>query len=220
MHDLDQNEDRLRGTYGFPFEFHHIDTSHPRYIMSYHWHVEYEIMRVLEGTLTVTLDEKSFTAKAGDIIFVHSGILHSGIPEKCVYECIVFDMNAFLKAGSVCSGYIQRIVHQDIMIYHHFTAKQKEIIASANSIFQAFLKKRTDMSSLSLDNFTTFSVLFLVNITILRVSQKQGVIIRGFFSSNRLWNLLKKTTVPPLPCSSSLPLFPCLPNISAAFSRR
>lgn len=141
MHDLDQNEDRLRGTYGFPFEFHHIDSSHPRYIMSYHWHVEYEIMRVLEGTLTVTLDEKSFTAKAGDIIFVHSGILHSGIPEKCVYECIVFDMNAFLKAGSVCSGYIQRIVHQDIMIYHHFTAKQKEIIASANSIFQAFLKK-------------------------------------------------------------------------------
>ena len=82
MHDLGQNEDRLRGTYGFPFEFHHIDSSHPRYIMSYHWHVEYEIMRILEGSLTVTLDEKSFTAKAGDIIFVHSGILHSGIPEK------------------------------------------------------------------------------------------------------------------------------------------
>lgn len=68
MHDLDRNEDRLRGTYDFPFEFHHIDHNHPRYVMSYHWHVEYEIIRILDGSLTVTLDEKSFTATAGDII--------------------------------------------------------------------------------------------------------------------------------------------------------
>lgn len=58
MHDLDHNEDRPRGTYEFPFEFHHIDHTHPRYVMSYHWHVEYEIIRILEGSLTVTLDEK------------------------------------------------------------------------------------------------------------------------------------------------------------------
>lgn len=60
MHDLDRNEDRLRGTYDFPFEFHHIDHNHPRYVMSYHWHVEYEIIRILDGSLTVTLDEKKF----------------------------------------------------------------------------------------------------------------------------------------------------------------
>ena len=46
---IDQNEDRPRGTYEFPFEFHHIDQSHPRYVMSYHWHVEYEIIRILTG---------------------------------------------------------------------------------------------------------------------------------------------------------------------------
>ena len=105
MHDLKRNEDRPRGTYEFPFEFHHIDASHPRYLMSYHWHVEYEIIRILKGTLTVTLDEKSFTAHGNDVIFVNSGILHSGIPEDCVYECIVFDLNAFLKSSSVCSRY-------------------------------------------------------------------------------------------------------------------
>ena len=91
MHDLDRNENRKRGTYEFPFEFHHIDSTHPRYVMSYHWHIEYELMRILKGTLTVTLDEKSFTATAGDIIFVHSGILHSGMPDDCVYQCLVFD---------------------------------------------------------------------------------------------------------------------------------
>ena len=64
MHDLGRNEDRLRGTYEFPFEFHHIDSTHPRYVMSYHWHVECEIMRILQGTLTVTLDEKKFYSQS------------------------------------------------------------------------------------------------------------------------------------------------------------
>lgn len=141
MHDLDRNEDRLRGTYEFPFEFHHIEQTHPRYVMSYHWHVEYEIIRILQGTLTVTLDEKSFTAKAGDIIFVHSGILHSGIPDNCVYQCIVYDGNVFLKYNSVCAGYMQRIIHQDILIYHHFTEKYNQICATVNCAFDALWKK-------------------------------------------------------------------------------
>ena len=58
--------------------------------------------------------------------------------------------------------------------------------------FSGFPKKRTDMSSLSLDNFTTFSVLFLVNITILRVSQKQGVIIRGFSQLKQVVEFIEK----------------------------
>ena len=47
---IDRNEDRPRGTYEFPFEFHHIGQNHPRYVMSYHWHVEYEIIRILKGS--------------------------------------------------------------------------------------------------------------------------------------------------------------------------
>lgn len=141
MQDLDHNEDRLRGTYDFPFEFHHIDQAHPRYVMSYHWHVEYEIIRILEGSLTVTLDEKSFIATAGDIIFVHSGILHSGIPDNCLYQCIVFDGNVFLKNNSVCAGYMQKIIHQEILIYHHFTPKHIEICNTINSLFDSLWKR-------------------------------------------------------------------------------
>ena len=109
--------------------------------MSYHWHVEYEIIRILKGSLTVTLDEKSFTASAGDIIFVHSGILHSGIPEDCVYQCIVFDGNTFLKYNSVCAGYMQKIIHQEILIWHHFTPEQTDICEAVNTAFDALWKK-------------------------------------------------------------------------------
>ena len=143
MQIIDQNEDRPRGTYEFPFEFHHIDENHPRYIMSYHWHVEYEIIRILSGEFTVTLDEKSFKATKGDVIFVHSGILHSGIPVNCVYQCIVFDMNVFLKLNSVCADYIQKIVHQDILIFHHFDKRYPDVLDIVNSLFHAMEEKKT-----------------------------------------------------------------------------
>lgn len=156
MHELDRNEDRPRGTYDFPFEFHHVTENHPQYLMSYHWHVEYEIMRVLKGTLTVTLDEKSFTAVAGDVIFVHSGILHSGLPKDCVYQCIVFDGNAFLKHSTVCSGYMQRIIHQDIMIYHHFTVKYSDILAAVNGIFDSMWQKNPGYELIVIGQFYHF----------------------------------------------------------------
>lgn len=142
MHDLDRNEDRPRGTYEFPFEFHHIDSSHPSYVMSYHWHVEYEIIRILEGTLTVTLDEKSFTAHPNDVIFVHSGILHSGIPENCVYQCIVFDINPFLKSSSLFAEYIQKITHQEIFVFQHFTGEHTEILQTVSSLFDSIWQKK------------------------------------------------------------------------------
>ncbi|MDO4649052.1 MAG: AraC family transcriptional regulator [Eubacteriales bacterium] len=141
MHDLDRNEDRLRGTYDFPFEFHHIDKTHPRYVMSYHWHVEYELIRVIEGNFTVTLDEKTFRTTKGDVIFVNSGVLHAGIPEQCVYECIVFDMNAFLKANPACAEYMQRVIHQELMIFPHFTSEQSEILSCVSAIFEAMSQK-------------------------------------------------------------------------------
>ena len=63
--------------------------------------------------------------------------MHSGIPEDCVYQCIVFDGNTFLKYNSVCSTYMQKIIHQEILIYHHFTPVSEEICATVNSIFDA-----------------------------------------------------------------------------------
>jgi mannose-6-phosphate isomerase-like protein (cupin superfamily) len=86
MQYLSYNEGKTRGTFDFPIEFYHVDSRHPRYAMPYHWHVEYEIIRILEGTFQISLDEKEFTAGEGDLIFIGSGTLHSGVPENCVYE--------------------------------------------------------------------------------------------------------------------------------------
>ena len=114
MSNYDQNEDRLRGTYEFPFEFHHITSSHPRYVMSYHWHVEYEVIRILKGSLLVTLDKKNLQANAGDVIFIHSGILHSGIPDNCVvgYKSLVNKI--FKENNCIIAGHPATVVRHDI----------------------------------------------------------------------------------------------------------
>ena len=217
MHDLDRNEDRLRGTYDFPFEFHHIESNHPRYVMSYHWHVEYEIIRILKGSLTVTLNEKSFIARPGDIIFVHSGILHSGIPDDCVYQCIVFDGNFFLKNNSACAGYIQKILHQEIMIYHHFSPKHPDICDVVNSLFDALWKKPVGYEMTVIGQFYHF---FGLIITILKVSHVQGGITRESYSSNRSWISSNTTMLLRLLCSSFLLLCRCRRSISADSFRK
>ena len=139
MHDPERNENRPRGTYEFPYEYHYITMEHPRYIMSYHWHVECEVIRILSGTLLVTLDEKSFEAAAGDVIFVHGGVLHSGIPGKgCIYECIVFDLNSLLRGSTVIAPYLQKVSHQEIMVFHHMGKEQPDAVRAIDDVFEAF----------------------------------------------------------------------------------
>ncbi len=74
------NENKQRGTFDFPFELYHIDSSHPRYVMDYHWHMEYEIVRVLEGILHMTIDGSDFTVRPGELVFITGGSLHAGVP--------------------------------------------------------------------------------------------------------------------------------------------
>lgn len=136
------SENKQRGTFDFPFELYHVDSSHARYVMSYHWHVEYEIIRILEGSLHVTMDEKDFIAEPGDIVFVNSGVLHSGEPLDCIYQCLVFDLNAFQKQNARCSTYIQKILDHSSFVYHHFTSKNEQVHQVIWNIFEAMEGKK------------------------------------------------------------------------------
>lgn len=68
MQYINYRENRRRGTADFPLEYYHVTASHPQYVMSFHWHVEFELIRILSGSLTVTIDEIEFLAEAGDSI--------------------------------------------------------------------------------------------------------------------------------------------------------
>ena len=97
-------ETKEHGTFDFPMEFYHVGQAHPRYEMSFHWHIEYEIIRILKGELLMTIGEEEFNAKAGDIIFIKGGLLHGGIPKNCLYECIVFNLDSLMTASPAGEG--------------------------------------------------------------------------------------------------------------------
>ena len=61
-------------------------------------HIQYEIIRVLEGKIVISIDENEYTASAGDIIFYHRWLCSwrkSFFLENTIYECMVFDKKLF-----------------------------------------------------------------------------------------------------------------------------
>ena len=130
-------EKKPHGTLGFPFEYYFVDQSHPRYIMNYHWHAEFELIRILSGTLTVTLNEKTFEVSEGELVFVHGGVLHAGAPKNCVYECLVFDLKSFLRHTQDSADYIQKILDGLVVVYHHFSPRYTQVHMLMSGVFSA-----------------------------------------------------------------------------------
>ena len=94
-------ENKSRGTFGFPIQLYYVDVNHPQYEMPFHWHMDYELIRVLKGSLVLSLNEETLnlTENSG-IVLVCDGVLHGGMPVDCVYECLDFDLNEFLRGCS------------------------------------------------------------------------------------------------------------------------
>ncbi|ADL51248.1 AraC family transcriptional regulator [Clostridium cellulovorans] len=139
---LDYKENRQHGTFDFPIAFYHVSPSHPRYNMPYHWHTEYEIIRIISGEFLLTLNGNELKLKTGDLAFIHAGILHGGTPIDCVYECIVFDMKSLLKVNSTCSKQIQDIIHNSKVINSLLPTDNLELQTVCNYLFESMAQKK------------------------------------------------------------------------------
>ena len=133
---MSYNELKQRGTYDLPVELYEIDVNHPKYEMAYHWHSEFEIIRILSGKLKIHLNRREFTASAGDVIFINTETVHGALPDDCVYECIVMS-NELLKAeDKFCGGFISELFDHVIVINDHFRKTDGEVYKAANTVFE------------------------------------------------------------------------------------
>lgn len=114
---LEYKEHRQQGTFSFPIAYYRIDPNHPRYQMPYHWHTECELLHILKGKFTITLNGNLYELIADDIIFVQNGLLHGGIPENCTYECIVFDTKIMMNNNDTFIKQIQKLTAHEILLY-------------------------------------------------------------------------------------------------------
>ena len=68
--------------------------------MPFHWHLEHEIMLVLSGSFSLSVDGKTKTLHKGDTAIISAGAVHGGVPDNCIYECLVFDTSRFMESSS------------------------------------------------------------------------------------------------------------------------
>jgi len=140
MHSLFLHDKNQHGTLVFPAEYHYVDSKHPRYQMPFHWHKEWEILRVLSGTFQLHLDNESYLAQPGDILLIRGGVLHGGMPDNCCYECFVFDLHGLFRTMDSLKGSLRPIYRQQILPQNYFPASAPspahQICADLMAIFQ------------------------------------------------------------------------------------
>ena len=73
----DLRETTPHGFPDFPLKYYLDDTrEYYNHEINWHWHKEFEICYISQGSITCYVDQHSFTLYAGDGLFINSGILH------------------------------------------------------------------------------------------------------------------------------------------------
>jgi len=134
---LDYQESRKHGSFDFPFAFYSVTPNHPRYHMLHHWHPEFELIHIIDGFFDMQLDGATFTGHPGDSFLITGGVIHSGIPHSCHYQCLVFDMNFFLKEQRNNYDDLLSIIYQNHILDCWYPAAMKDENKIFSIIFEA-----------------------------------------------------------------------------------
>ena len=115
MYSMTFHEKKQHGTLEFPAAYYYIDSSHPQYNMPFHWHKEWELIRIIKGSFTIHADNRELTASAGDILLLQDSMLHGGTPCDCVYDCLVFDLHSLFRSFEPIKKYLRPIYRMEIL---------------------------------------------------------------------------------------------------------
>ena len=138
MHAFTHLDQKQHGTAAFPAEYYYVDCHHPRYQMPFHWHNEWELLRVLEGCLSISLDDEQYQIGPGDVLLIRGGMLHGGIPSACIYECFVFDLYGLFRTMDLVKKYLRPFYRQTVLPQRFFPAAQPgEIHTVTDCLMQA-----------------------------------------------------------------------------------
>ena len=136
------NELKIHGEPDFPIEVYHLDHTSPKYEMACHYHSDIELIHVISGEMSVTLNNTAFAAKSGYFVFVNAETLHSAIPSDCVYECIVFNFDFFLSIPErSVLNLAEKIKNHDIAVRAVFDKNCGVIYNNFHNVFAAMNEK-------------------------------------------------------------------------------
>lgn len=136
MHAFTHLDHKQHGTLAFPVEYYYVERGHPRYQMPFHWHNEWEILRVLEGNFIISMDDEQYSMSKGDVLLIRGGMLHGGNPENCIYECLVFDLYGIFHTLEMVKPYLQPFYRQTVLPQSYYPAGEN---LAVEKIFEELL---------------------------------------------------------------------------------
>ena len=139
-----------RGSLLFPFDYHFVNHHHPRFVMPYHYHIDYEVIRIVKGGLTISLNERQYHLNEGDFLFISDGVVHGGYPDSNtdIYECIVFNLQRIYDTAKPNALNLQRLITHQILAKEIFSRKKDEHITSYLDDFFDSVKMHDDENSI------------------------------------------------------------------------
>ena len=171
MHFLQYNENKKHGSDEFPVEYYYVNEEHTSYNMPFHWHKEWEIIRVLRGSLVINADSTEYFAKQGDILLLRGGTLHGGTPQQCIYECFNFDLDRLFTNVHIVRDYLRPFFRNKLMPTIYFAKYDLDVYPIVDELFSSFTSHKTD-AFLRLETLGNISRLF-------------GIILeKGYYTEN------------------------------------
>ena len=161
MHSFAFHEKEEHGSLDFPVEYHYINQEHPRYNMPYHWHKEWELIRIKKGTFSILVENQEFHAVAGDILLISSGMLHGGYPSDCVYECLLFDLHALYRNIDFTKSHLRPFYRNQFQPHIFFPGYHTEFYPVTDELFSSFQTPFFELVTLS--NITRLFTILLQN---------------------------------------------------------
>ncbi len=135
-------EKKRHGSLDFPIQYYYADENIPYYVMTAHWHNEFEIIRVTSGSLKVFLNSTPYILGAGDILLISGRTLHRAEPKNCIYECVVFDFNMLSRErNDIASKYISPICEGTAVAEPPLCREKDELYCALNSLFELMKSK-------------------------------------------------------------------------------
>lgn len=147
MHYLKLQEGKQHGTADFPAAYYYVNEDHPQYNMPFHWHKEWEIIRILKGELILHANEAEYPARAGDVLLLRDGMLHGGMPRNCIYECFVFDLHGLFRDINPVKKYLRPIYRNTLLPAVFYGDRHPDIYPVVDELMNAFHETEPGISS-------------------------------------------------------------------------
>lgn len=131
-------EKKKHGTMNFPAAYYFVDQNHPQYNMPFHWHTEWELIRVKEDLLILHIDEEEITAEEGDILMIRDSMFHGGALTEGTYDCLVFDFYGLFRDMAPIKEFVRPFYRLNLLPQVHYKRSEySEICKIAAEIMDA-----------------------------------------------------------------------------------